>query len=751
MSSGNLVSRIVVSKLKTLRILLRLHLVLRGLAWLIFALVVLVFVSLGVDYALHMDGAQRAVIMSLLVAGLGYVFWRFLLRPLRVPMDAEELALVIEQYHSELDDRLISLLQFASRPFQEEGVSETLVRRVADEANAMVEKVDPSIPIESTKTWKQMALPAVAVAILVLFTAFHSNVVELWFKRNVLFMNVPWPKKTSLRVEGGPVFRVVRGRRFTVKVQADPEKVVPEYVTFHMRFSDLGVVAENIKPVMSGGNIYVKVFENVAEPFEFYITGNDDKTDWFSVELVEPPELTDMKFRVSYPAYMNRPAADLPASHGTLLVPEGSRIALTGWANKDLRRARLILDDDQVKLLRLKPSPDEKDSSTGEHLRGIEGTFDIPQRPRSPSMRVQIELTDTEGIVNSVAAGYAIRIEPDRPPSVSLTHSGVRAEITSRAIIPLNIKANDDYGVAGVDVMLLCTSPSLVTATTGAASRPSARKIPISGIFTPLRNVAVRHELDLEPMGLKIGSLITLQAVVRDTLPETFAKEPKAGSPTGPNVSRSLAISFKIVSEDDIMAEVIRRQKEIRQELTPYVLLQSDIRDRLSALQDEMAGGKGISESMHAKLSNAASQQRGIMTACNVAVEGLIAILDEMNYNRVGSTVAKQRLAERIIKPLRQVSKKPMNELSALLVRASKEKDDAIMGNLLNDSARWAEEIYKQLDAVIDEMVQWQNRQELANRLKLVIDVATKVLEGIKQEAKRESGSVFERNKTRGD
>ena len=741
MPSSGLISPTVVSKLKTLRMLLRLHLVLRGLSWLIFGLVVLVFISLGVDYALHMDGAQRAVIMSLLVAGWGYIFWRFLLRPLKVPMNAEELALVIEQYHAELNDRLISLLQFASRDYKREGVSDVLVQKVAQEANALAEKVNPAFPIESSKTWKQLSLPAIALIILLVFSAFHSNIVGLWFKRNVLFMNVPWPKKTSLYVEGGPIFKAVRGRRLTVRVIADPKKVVPEYVTFHMRFSTLGLVAENIRPTVSGGNVYVKNFENVAEPFEFYITGNDDRTEWLRVEVVEPPELTDVKFRIEYPPYMNRLAADLPANHGVLVVPEGSRIAVMGWANKDLQRARLILDNQKPQVLTLRHLPTDKNSAKGNHLRGIVGAFEIPQRPKSPSMRLQFELTDSEGICNPSAAGYVIRIEPDRPPSVSLTHSGVRAEITKRAIIPLTIKVSDDYGVAGVDVKLWSALPSSPT------TQRSAKNIPITEIAAGSKNVDVRHEVDIMPMGMKVGSVITFQAVARDTLPETFAKEPRPDSPLGPNIARSQALSFKIVSEDDIMAEIIRRQKEIHHDLMPFVALQADVRDRLDALHSEISAGRDITEAIHAVLSKSASQQRSITLACRTAVKGLIGILDEMKYNRVGSEIAKKRLAEKIITPLKEVSEKPMEDLNALLVRASKENDKDKLTVLLRNSTEQATFISNQLDTIVDEMVQWQNRQELANQLKMVISLATKVLKGIEQEARKESGSIFERNK----
>jgi hypothetical protein len=335
----DLVTGRVRRKLAALKRALCAHLVGRGLAWVVMALVAAVFLTLGIDRALDMDRAQRALIVGLSLVGIAYVLWRFLLRPLRVPMDEEELALVLERHYPQLDDRLISALQFAARDFSRTGASEALIRQVARQANALAEQLDTSEPIESARTYKRMGIAGGALAVLLVFTAFNPRVMGLWLQRNVLLRDVPWPRETYLHVEGGPDFRVVRGGQLQVTVTAEADHVVPREVTFHMEFPALGMVSENIAPTAPGGNTYVKTFDNVADVFRFYVTGHDDETPWCRVIVVDPPMLEDVRFTLEYPAYMNRPAGEASSEHGIRVDRRGEHHQPPGGGVRPSHRA----------------------------------------------------------------------------------------------------------------------------------------------------------------------------------------------------------------------------------------------------------------------------------------------------------------------------------------------------------------------------------------------------------------------------
>ena len=106
----------------------------------------------------------------------------------------------------------------------------------------------------------------------------NGIVARPWLLRTLLFQDATYPKQTALTVEGGNPLRVVRGGTLTVTVHADPDRVVPGTVTYHMRFPSLGDLVETVKPTASDAASFVKVFPSVTEPFTFFVTGNDDRT-----------------------------------------------------------------------------------------------------------------------------------------------------------------------------------------------------------------------------------------------------------------------------------------------------------------------------------------------------------------------------------------------------------------------------------------------------------------------------------------
>jgi len=730
MPPEELVTTGVRRKLSALRRKLWAHLVGRGMAAVVAAFVGAVFLTLGIDRALELDRAQRGLIVGLSLAGVSYVLWRFLIRPLRVRLDDEELALVLERHYGQLGDRLISVLQFAAADLSRTGASEAMVGQLARQANAMAEQLDPGAPVETRCTWRRAGLAAAAVAVLAVFTAFHVELMGLWFERNVLFANVPWPQQTYLTVEGAPEFKAVRGGSLAVTVTSDPDHVVPREVTFHMDFPGLGWVSRDVPAVAGRRNSYVKRFDNVADAFRFYVTGNDDRTEWCQVTVVDPPVLAEARFTVDYPAYMNRPSSDIPSEHGVLSVPPGGTIHVVGTSSKDLASARLLLDGEPAGSLRVLPVPRAEDAPLG-----VEGALRVGERAERASMTLRFELTDVDGVTNSRAAAFVLRVEPDQPPAVALERTGVRGDVTARAMLPLLIRARDDCGVAAASIL---TEPLAAAATTepSGTTRPAGKQsIDVPGVPVGQAEVQVRHGLELSPMGLAEGQLVRVWAEVRDTLPASFG---------GPNRSESPALTFKIVSAEELLAELVRKEKEIRQDFTRVVTLQAEVRDRVRAVRGALVESGKIDEEVRRNLGLARTDQGRVADQCGMVAESLQEILDEMVHNRVGDAADRMRLSGKIIAPLRAVCGKPMLDVTDALDRASKQTDAAALREFSGESAEILDGFHRRLQEILKEMKQLADRQDLARALRRLIEDAQSLREAIEQRLQQEGGRLFE-------
>ena len=747
----DLVTTAVRRRLLALKAALRAHLVGKGLALVLIALVAGVFFSFAVDRKLDMERSQRAVILAAALAGVGYVLWRFLLRPLGVPMDPEELALVFEHHYPQLDDRLISTLQFSFADVERLGSSEGLVREVAKQANAMAGGLDSTAPLEGRETWKRLGIAAAAVAILVTFSILRAEDMGPWFQRNILFRDIDYPRETYLEVEVEPGLEVVRGGSITVTVTADLRYVVPDEVIFHKKFPGLGTEREAVRAGQAQPNVFVKKFENITERFEFRVTGNDHTTEWYEVNVVDPPELVSLRFTISYPGYMDRPKAAVSAQHGVLSIPPGSRLTMAGRANKDLAASVLLLDSQPVppELGRLEVE-DITDADGKVKRRGVKGFLQLADRVKAPSLTLQIKLEDTRGIINPRGAMYVVRIEPDGAPSVHVDRKGIRGDISTRAMLPLVIQVRDDHAVSGIEVMVETTPPPAEPAEpseagpAGAEPRPTSRPAttrPVKRTFvvpdvpTGQRHVSVPHTVDLEPLKLVVGQFVRVQAAATDSLPKSFG---------GPNRATSALHTFKVVSDEELLRELLRRQKEIRDAFRRAVDMQAAVRDRVRAVSDQLVGGGGIDPEVRRRLNLAAKDQRSIAMQCSVTAQQMQEVLDEIVANRIGTPTQERNLAGKIIRPLEDISKKPMSDVAASLVRASKQTDVGALGEFSARRAEILDGFHSRLVSIYKQMEKERSRQELVNWLKRILGDSEEVERIIQKHLDEQSGEIWD-------
>jgi len=728
MPTENLISPQTRRKLSVLKRTLRAHLMGRGLCLLLVAAVAAVFLTLAIDYPLRLDRAQRLLINLMALGGLGYVLWRFLLRPLRVPMGPEELALVFERHYPHLEDRLISAQQFGAAGAAG-GASEALIRKVAEQANAEAPSLRPAEVVAGAGTWKRGGWLGGAAAALVLLTAWQPGIMKQWFFRNVLLANVPYPQQTYLHVEGGPEFRVVRGGDLSVTVRATGV-VIPREVTFHMDFPGLGRIDRTVSAAGARGDVFVKTFEKVSDEFTFHVTGNDDRTDRFAVLVASRPELIRLEGAKHYPAYMNQPEGEpFKAGRGVISVPPGTQLVLVGAASKDLRQARLVLEDKASAEMQILNVPPADDPSGAPRPRGVQGTLSLPERIEDNRLTLRFELVDTEGIANPEGAVYILRIARDAAPRISMTRRGVRGQVTPWARIPLVLQATDDHGVAAMTVS------AGIEPGKDQTTAPAPVAFPVSAddaSFGRPKVDAVR-EIQLEKVAPKVGQLVRVRAAATDTLPASFG---------GPNEGLSPVQTFKVVSEDELLAELVRKQMEIRQDFAATVDHQGVVRDKLRATGDRLRAF-GPDAEVTRGLNSVAAEQRRVAAECAVAAQRLEEVVEEMDCNRLLPN-ERRRLAERVVAPLEAICEKPMNDAIARMSRASKSKDAEMLGRFTTDEATVLDGFCARLESILSEMKELESRQQLVSQLKRIIDISDGILNKLREDLQHQTGELFD-------
>jgi len=712
----------IARRLRSLRAAIRLRLLIDGLLWLLASVLGAALVTFIADYGLylltrqHMTVGQRLLILGLLAATLAYVVYRRLLKPLTIRLSDDDLAQVIERFHPELADRLISALQFAREAdVSARGASPELVARVLDETNAAIASLKATPMFRGSPLGRHALLALLAVAILVGLFALRPLVMKTWLDRITTLSAAAYPKDTAIRIDGPTHIRIGRGSSLEVAVVADEQKVVPGEVTFQMKFASVGAVEETVAPAPGTANRFVKKFEVVSEPFTFFVTGGDDRTAPVTVEVAEPPALKEVSFTIEPPAYTRLRPITISSAQGVINVPIDSRIVVTATATKDLRQATLSLDGATPITCDVLTVQDTQGNAV---RRGVRGAFAVATpNPFKPSVQLRFALTDSEGFASGGGSGgpqYTLVLVTDKPPTVQLATLGIAGQISTRAQIPLQITSKDDYGIKSLALeWSLASSPDKTTAINIKSFDPAETE-----------PAAAPHTLDLAALAtapdkppVPIGDSLRLMAIARDALPTESA---------GPNTVQSNIITLKVVSDEDLLAALVDSQRSLREQFRQAIAQQSE-----AAGKTELGGARATAKGGLDEARQLAGEATDLQQQINDRIAAMTLRFDEllqqMNNNRIGAEADRQRIKGRIISPLRDLTANALRNTALELGKARNLDNAELLAADLKKINATQSSIRQMLENVLAEMIKVENAQQVEHGLKVIIDMSTRV------------------------
>jgi hypothetical protein len=711
-------------KLAGLRRSLTGRLAVEGAAWSVVAMVALVFGTMALDYLLRLERPLRAAIMVLALAGAAWVVWRNLLAPLRVPMGMADLAMLAEVRFGQLGDRLISAVLFSGRGRAENvGASEAMISHMAAEANAIARPLPFGQIVERRGIFRSWSVACCALGLLLGFGILQGDLLNRWFWRNVLLADVPWPQATYVHVEGEGDFVVMRGDDLRVVVSVeDRSLVVPQYAELHATYRGIGRTEERVEPAADNPKRFVKVFPAVPEEFEFYAVAGDDRRDArrpHRVLLIDPPSFRQVRFTVLRPSYTRMPQPELyDGSAGVLSLPAGSRVTVEAMSNKPLSSALIELDGQNAGQLKTRAGG----GAAGGGEAWFVGEFELPPVNKAEARVLRFALADAEGHVNRGGGKYLLQVQPDHAPTVDMRKSGVGARITPQAIIPLRLVVRDEYGIAAV-ALRAARSEKPDDANSIAVALP-----PDAG-----RDVNLAHELNIEPMKFQPGQTIYVSAWAEDTLPASFG---------GPNRGQGGTMSFTVVKPEDLMEDLVRRQKELRLEFDQAMALQESARARTSVAAAIFASGKVDAEARR-ELASSASAQASVGAEIAKAADTLAAIVEEMKYNRIGTDTEREQIRSGVVQPLRDLQE-PVRRIRAALGATRAVEDVAELKRQADAVEGLQKEMLARMGEILQQMTKLESKQEMANKLQLIIQWSQELLDILKKKQEAEMRTVFE-------
>ena len=618
-----------------------------GLSRVLWLAIGLAAADLVLDWLFRMDRAQRAVMLVLMVAAIGWLVQRRLIRPLAATASDDALALEVEAHNKELGQGLISALQLARLENAEKrGMSAALVEQTVLRGTKAAEGVNFASVLDGREFRLNVLLLTLAVLALggIAVGVRATEPLAIWFNRNILLGDRYWPQKTYLKIErvdknGAVVFP--RGEDWTQLVTVTEDSVViPESVVLEFRRTkSRGPLAMKKK----GERQFEATFANVIEPFEFRARGGDAVTEWVRVELVEQPGVAELRIVVTPPKYTGGSPEELPPGRGPYYVLAGSSLELSGAANKPLVRGDLRYDGE----LFIQPEP--KTAAKAQHrgtaaLLRDAGTRLAGQVPADKLVigTYVFDLEDTLGLTSRRPTTFAIRKRADREPRVRMRLIGVGGMVTVKAVVPFTCRVSDDFGITSGRVVYRWKGEDpMQEATTGGVEFEQ-----LKGKFGGTE-LSLDDGIEIEPLKVPTGTGLSFRFESADN-----------DDVSGPNVGRSSEFLLRIVTEDELRTDILRREKEQRQEFERLTKNQDELLTDCRALEAAVKTRPDLAAEQKDQLMQYHKRQKLVGQNTTAIAERLASIVIEIQNNRLEEKGGRfqTRLTTEIIEPMRVVS-----------------------------------------------------------------------------------------------
>jgi len=608
--------------LEALRERIRRYVVLDSLARTVVWLAAGFWATLAIDWFFEPPEAIRMLALAVVGFGLLAILARKLVDRLRVPLSDANMATLLERRFPHLDDSLLTTVTLSNagqRSNQEAttdsraagigGLRDDFSPAMLDQARlaaaGRIESVSPADVLDRRPLRRRVLMALLLIVSIGVYAGIEPRGMGVWARRCLAFSPEPWPRYTRLAMQGfgdDRSVKVARGREFELMVLADTRwPLVPEAVEVSYRteggarrretMSRLGDATTGRRRAFQE---YTYLFESVLAPIDLSVTGGDSTLSGYRIEMVENPVLHEMTLDFIFPNYMARGDQRQLVS-GAMLVPKGTRITVSGTANKPLREVhvRSVLADDES------DSADEppegfttllSGSDLGAERRSV--SFALP--PLIEDQTLMISLLDEDGIETREPIAVRLVAVPDNRPEMSVRLAGIGSAVTPDARLPLTGTIRDDYGLSrawfGVSV------------DGGEEQQRPLAKYDDSPIVRELDGAS----LEVADFALKPGQrlAVAVHAADRYAPDEFMAGFPRpvegqsgpaeTGSPeVGPNVGHGDPWMLEVVTPEELRARLESRELVLRQRFETILADVTETRDLLVRIEFPKAVDRG--------------------------------------------------------------------------------------------------------------------------------------------------------------
>ena len=748
----------------------------RSLFWTGFAIVLTGVIALLageaiVDWLMPLPGTVRITLLVVGTGVIGYLLYKYLVQPLRASLTFRDVALNVERNHPDLEDRLVSAIEFGNRE-SADPIETHMLQRLLEDTTERVKDINFKATIDHSRTRKHVGIAALVVVGCVILSMLFPTEIHT----SLLRVLVPWEKTdpiltTKLAVEPGNA-RILRGKSLPIHVTVtgkSADKVVLTYRDIggqQPSTSDVNKDEQQPKTMIGmlqnpddkRGFAY-EIF-NIDTDMEYYVVANEATSERYTVEVFEMPKVTEISVAYTYPDYTGlKPVVQTGTGDIHAVVGTQAEVRLT--TNKAIQTATFSRKTDVVNDLQI--STAQELSATPEPIstqmtisdrNTLTTTIDVVE-----DGSYNIQLLCIDGFNNEIPIEYMIRAIPDAVPEVVIKEPGRDVKVTKLDEVEIIAEATDDYGVAELKLMYRIGSDELQelvmeSAKEAIGSQPSAvsnkrlllnenllpesRKPKAESQYADGAYTFYLEEFDVEP-----GDIISYYAHATDNNTRTGPGEASSDlyfieiRPFNENFHEGESEGEPGQAEPNPLSEVITSQKEIIRETSKHIRAKP-----VTVTQKYQTAVRKTGE----KQTELKDKTQRVVDEFSAAMQGESAVTPEilMNLENAIDKMGEASDSLNAVRPDEAIP--PEQEALELLIKVSLEIPKILM-QIRNSNPQLAEELELEMEELQSELENQQNEldMEMQEQTQEMLDQARQML-GEQQQLSEQSQQLGREN-----
>ena len=757
---------------------------------------------------LELPVGLRAIFLAVLLPTLLWIVGSQILMPVFRRLRDADIALLLERRFPQFQDRLITTVESAVGFPADGPLVHSMLQRTVSEAEALVSGVDAEKLFDTRIQRRLMWLSAMIGVSVALYSLISPDVLSRWYSAFIRCDEVYHIRSTALDVaviaqpgdrqksftvcENGLVYRHPRGTDLELELKVPqraetegPPWVVPDRVRIDVIRQDGSRSRAYVSA--SGEGLFRFLIARLQEPVELeFLAGDYRSTERYSIEPVNLPSVDSVRLDCQFPEYTGwnqLRETSLAVLGSEVSLPQGTSFELQATSSKPLQSVRIITDwfevsgdreqgriipregilmassttgglisadgmqiTAQFSLISERLPVDRSDSSvSGERFdegnpeqstanpNATETTvWNDASLPIASNSSVRFFLHDEDDVMSINPESLRIRGIPDEPPVIEVRGSGIDNAITRLAKIPITGRVSDDYGVMSAGFQFV------VDDATTWRPRPF-RRAPQAGTldFQLSREPNVAVEIfDVQPLELSDGQTLTLAVVAED-----------GNVATGPGVTRSEPMVFRIVSNEELLSLLYTREIALRRRFEEVIAQLEQVRDDLvfhqSAAErlDSNDASLVKAEDGAAVLTCATRSANTLRRQTNELdsiSDGFEGIIEQLLNNSIPPQQLAENMRRQILQPMRDAGGQPMADADRVIgnfrVAAM---DRSRLGPLVTESADRVSDVITQLKLILENVRDMAEFHEALRDLKAILEEQQKLLEETRALQKR--------------